>query len=69
MLEKQVEELKWILNEIMETDTNKKPELFFQYTKSINYNSSPENEQEQQTDDDKFKLLSSFNEDEYHKVS
>ena len=68
LLEKQVEELKWILNEIMETDTNKKPEFLFHYTKSVNYNPSQEEEQEEeeehQTDDDKLKLFSSFNKDE-----
>jgi len=59
LLEKQVEELKWILNEIMETDTTKKPEFMFHYTKSVNYSSSPENEEEMEIDDDNLKLLSS----------
>jgi len=65
LLEKQVEELKWILNEIMETDETKKPEFMFHYTKSINYSSSPENE-EMEIDDDNLKLLnsSSLNQDE-----
>ena len=66
LLEKQVEELKWILNEIMETDATKKPEFMFHYTKSVNYSSSPENEEEMEIDDDNLKLLSSssLNQDE-----
>jgi len=66
LLEKQVDELKWILNEIMETDSTKKPEFMFHYTKSVNYNSSPENEEEMEIDDDNLKLLnsSSLNQDE-----
>lgn len=58
LLEKQVEELKWILNEIMETDTTKKPEFMFHYTKSVNYNPSQENK-EMEIDNDDLKLLSS----------
>lgn len=69
LLQKEIEELKWILNEIMETDTNsstntnKKSDLVFQYTKSINSPSSPQEEINEQLETDKMDLLTSFNKD------
>ena len=66
ILQKEIEELKWILNEIMETDTdttntNKKLDLVFQYTKSINSPSSPKEEFNEELETDKIDLLISSN--------
>ena len=68
ILQKEIEELKWILNEIMETDTdttntNKKSDLVFQYTKSINSPSSPKEEFNEELETDKIDLLISSNKD------
>ena len=69
LLQKEIEELKWILNEIMETDTdtdsntNKKSDLVFQYTKSINSTSSLQEEINEELESDKINLLVSVNKD------